>query len=181
MSFNRLMDPKKKKKRKKETSKQTNKSVVYLFNGILFSNIKIWAIKARKYMEKPWMLSVKRQAEKAASCMISTVWYSGRGKIQRYWKDQWVHQVARNSGVEIGRKWNRGKISGIKTILYDTVMMHACMCAKSLQLCPALCDPVDYRPPGYSVHEILQVRILGELPCPPHNEEYISIYMCQNL
>ena len=26
------------------------------------------------------------------------------------------------------------------------------MCAKSLQLCPTLCDPVDCSPPGSSVH-----------------------------
>ena len=28
------------------------------------------------------------------------------------------------------------------------------------QLCPTLCDPMDYSPPGFSVHEILQARIL---------------------
>ena len=28
------------------------------------------------------------------------------------------------------------------------------------QLCPALCDPMDYSLPGSSVHEILQARIL---------------------
>ena len=31
--------------------------------------------------------------------------------------------------------------------------------AKSLQLCPTLCDPPDYNPPGSSVHRILQARI----------------------
>ena len=34
------------------------------------------------------------------------------------------------------------------------------MRAKSLPSCPTLCDPVDYSPPGSSVHEILQARIL---------------------
>ena len=34
------------------------------------------------------------------------------------------------------------------------------MCAKSLQLCPTLFDPMDYSPPGSSVHRILQARIL---------------------
>ena len=34
------------------------------------------------------------------------------------------------------------------------------MCAKSLQLCPTLCNPMDYSPPGPSVHGILQARIL---------------------
>ena len=35
-----------------------------------------------------------------------------------------------------------------------------CMHAKSLQLCPTLCDPMDCSLPGSSVHEILQARIL---------------------
>ena len=35
-----------------------------------------------------------------------------------------------------------------------------CVCAKSLQLCLILCDPVDYSPSGFSVHGILQARIL---------------------
>ena len=34
------------------------------------------------------------------------------------------------------------------------------MCAKSLQSCPTLCDPMDYSLPGPSVHEILQASIL---------------------
>ena len=37
---------------------------------------------------------------------------------------------------------------------------------KSLQSCPTLCDPLDYSPPGSSVHElngILQARIVGAL------------------
>ena len=38
---------------------------------------------------------------------------------------------------------------------------------KSLQLCPALCDPVDWSLPGSPVHAILQARILEWLPCPP--------------
>ena len=31
------------------------------------------------------------------------------------------------------------------------------MCAQS---CPTLCDPMDCRPPGFSVHGILQARVL---------------------
>ena len=34
------------------------------------------------------------------------------------------------------------------------------MCAMSLQLCPALWDPMDFSPPNSSVHEILQVSVL---------------------
>ena len=48
------------------------------------------------------------------------------------------------------------------------------VCAESLRSCLTLCDPVDCGPPGSSVHEILQARILewvaipspGDLPSP---------------
>ena len=39
-------------------------------------------------------------------------------------------------------------------------------CAKSLQLCPTLCDPVDYSPPVSSVHVILRARILEWVAMP---------------
>ena len=35
-----------------------------------------------------------------------------------------------------------------------------CECAKSLQPCLTLCNPMDCSPPGSSVHRILQTRIL---------------------
>ena len=41
------------------------------------------------------------------------------------------------------------------------------MHAKSLQLCPTLCDNMDCIPPGPSVHGILQARYCSGLPCPP--------------
>ena len=41
------------------------------------------------------------------------------------------------------------------------------MCAKLIQLCPALCDPRGYSPPGSSVHGILQATYWSGLPCPP--------------
>ena len=37
---------------------------------------------------------------------------------------------------------------------------NARMCAKLLQPCLTLCNPMDCNPPGSSVHEILQLRIL---------------------
>ena len=36
----------------------------------------------------------------------------------------------------------------------------SCMCAKSLQLCPTFCDPMDCSLAGSSVHGILQAKIL---------------------
>ena len=41
-----------------------------------------------------------------------------------------------------------------------------CMHAKSLLLCPTLCQPMDYSPPGSSVHGILQARILEWVAMP---------------
>ena len=38
-------------------------------------------------------------------------------------------------------------------------MLHLCVHAKLLQSCLTLCDPMDYSPPGSSVHGILQARI----------------------
>ena len=35
-----------------------------------------------------------------------------------------------------------------------------CVCVLVAQSCPTLCDPVDCNPPGSSVHEIFQARIL---------------------
>ena len=35
-----------------------------------------------------------------------------------------------------------------------------CVHAKSVQSCPTLCDPMGCNPPGFSVHGILQARIL---------------------
>ena len=50
------------------------------------------------------------------------------------------------------------------TMRETTTMTHphtaAAAAAKSLQLCPTLCDPIDGSPPGSSVPGILQARIL---------------------
>ena len=40
------------------------------------------------------------------------------------------------------------------------------VCAKSLQLCTALCDPMDCSPSDSSVHGILQARILEWIAIP---------------
>ena len=46
------------------------------------------------------------------------------------------------------------------------VCVCVCVCVKSLQLCLTLCDLMNCSLPGYSVHGILQARIL----------EWIAIY-----
>ena len=49
-------------------------------------------------------------------------------------------------------------------------------CAKSLQLCPALCNPMECSPPDPSVHGILQARIL-EWAAMPSSTGCISIHI----
>ena len=48
--------------------------------------------------------------------------------------------------------------------------------AKSLQSCPALCDPTDCSPPYCSVSGILQARIMGWAAMPP-----FMIFLTQEL
>ena len=53
-------------------------------------------------------------------------------------------------------------------------MYSGILCVKLLQLCPTLCDPMDCTLSGFSIHGILQARILewvamlppGDLPNP---------------
>ena len=45
-------------------------------------------------------------------------------------------------------------------ILQFSFILQLCVHAKLLQLCPTLCDPMDYSPQGSSVHGIFQARIL---------------------
>ena len=59
------------------------------------------------------------------------------------------------------------------------------MCAQSLQSCPTLCNPMDCRPPGSSVHEVLQARILECLAVsssrgssPPRDRTQVSCGSC---
>ena len=64
--------------------------------------------------------------------------------------------------------------------------MHACsVCAKSLQSCLTLCDPMDCSPPGSSVPGILQARILEWVATPfsrgssqPRNLTHVSCISC---
>ena len=44
--------------------------------------------------------------------------------------------------------------------------LNQCQCAKSLESCPALCDPIDRSPPASPVHGILQERILEWVAMP---------------
>ena len=46
------------------------------------------------------------------------------------------------------------------------VCVCVCVCVLVAQSCLTLCDPMDYSPPGSSVHGILQARILEWIAIP---------------
>ena len=48
----------------------------------------------------------------------------------------------------------------VETCWHLGLFMHAAAAAKSLQLCPTLCDPIDDSPPGSPIPGILQARTL---------------------
>ena len=60
-----------------------------------------------------------------------------------------------------------------------------CVCAQSLQSCLTLCDLTDYSPPGFSVHGILQARLLERVAMPssrgssqPRDQTGLSYVSC---
>ena len=52
--------------------------------------------------------------------------------------------------------WRSSSEPSVESVCVRAWALHA----QSLQSCPTLCDPMDCSPPGSSVHEILQARIL---------------------
>ena len=62
-----------------------------------------------------------------------------------------------------GALWWPGGAGGREVQEEGDICRHSvCVCVKLLvtQFCPTLCDPMNYSPPGSSVHGILQARIL---------------------
>ena len=65
-------------------------------------------------------------------------------------------QVTEDSGLD------QGGSNGGDDMYLDSgsILKAAAAAAKSLQLCPTLCDPTDSSPPGSAVPGILQARTL---------------------
>ena len=53
---------------------------------------------------------------------------------------------------------------------FSTHITSAAAAAKSLQLCPTLCDPIDGSPPGSAIHGIFQARVLEWVAIASSNE-----------
>ena len=68
---------------------------------------------------------------------------------------------------------------------YFLFIYRICMCAKSVQSFPMLCNPIDCSPPGSSDHETLQARILEWIAITsskgssqPRDGNYLSYVSC---
>ena len=77
-------------------------------------------------------------------------------------KKEWNNAVCSNMDATRHRhtEWSESE----RQTLYDIICMwnlvsDTCTHAQSLQSCPALCNPMDWSPPGFSVHGILQTRV----------------------
>ena len=57
--------------------------------------------------------------------------------------------------------------------------IHTAAAAKLLQSCPTLCDPIDGRPPGSSIHGIFQARVL-EWGAIDFSDVHTTIYKIHN-
>ena len=75
--------------------------------------------------------------------------------------------------------------SGCKHRLSLAERFDCAMHAKSLQSCPTLCDPMDCTPPGSSVHQILQTKVMEWVPISfsressqPGDRTHISYVSC---
>ena len=65
----------------------------------------------------------------------------------------------------------------IVVYIYTIVNIYTYAAAKSLQLCPTLCNPLDSSPPGSPVPGILQARTL-EWVAIAFSDIHIYVYMC---
>ena len=82
-----------------------------------------------------------------------------------------VRLLAAHHGAKANSQciWNKGWQSfPIKDQMVNFISFagHACVRADLLQSCLTLCNPLDYNPPGSSVHGILQARILEWVAVP---------------
>ena len=71
--------------------------------------------------------------------------------LNHWWPGPWCHRAAgvRGGVGEAVSQWYPG--------FMEKKYMHGCSVTRS---CPTLCDPMDCSPPGSSVHEISQARLL---------------------
>ena len=77
-------------------------------------------------------------------------------------------QALGNCGENVPGRFPSSLSSDRFHFIWDKSFIH--LCAKSFQSCPTLWDPMNYSPPGFSGHRILQARILEQVVKPSSRE-----------
>ena len=73
---------------------------------------------------------------------------------------QWCYPTISSSAIPFSFAFNVFQHQGLRTTMRYHLTAVAAAAAKSLPLCPTLCNPIDGSPPGFLVSGILQARTL---------------------
>ena len=135
--------------KKKKKKKMHNLNVE---NYVLFEDITIaWKTASRITLEEQF----RRNKEGARIYkFFFFFFFAGKQKNQTKQNKQKKH-VVKHRRLLLITKHIHLKLM-ILVLLYVWEDVRVSMCAKSLQSCPPLCNPIDCSLPGSSVHEILQ-------------------------
>ena len=70
------------------------------------------------------------------------------------------HLYARSQPLPDGHQLLKIRVVTCVYTHTQLLLCGSCVCARLLQSCPTLCNPIDSSPPGSSVHGIPQARLL---------------------
>ena len=130
-----------------------------------------------------WNHSIRRAKRKTSLRNENSLWDLWNNNKHNNIYIIWVSEGETEKRLKMYlRKWKLPKLEKGNTYPGTKSM---CMHASSLQSGPTLCDPMDYSPPVFSVHGILQARILEWVAMPsfrgssqPRDETCISYISC---
>ena len=99
----------------------------------------------------------KSEKEKQLSCINAHMW-----NIEKW--ERWIYLQSKNGDRRREQTYKHQGGRGRSGRNWETAMMYmyslCCCCWLVTKSCLPLCDPMEWSPPGSSVHGILQARIL---------------------
>ena len=84
--------------------------------------------------------------------LIVTQLLRSRGRIQTQTRQLW-RSCRNTTGQLLQRQLVHHSKKTKQLTVPAFICLKVCMLVKSPQSCPTLCDPMDYSPPGFSVHD----------------------------
>ena len=103
---------------------------------------------------------------------VCVVFLGGKGDADvisslQHWCGAVNSLVGRAGAGAPGRRSTGVGLGKTEEVIFEDSLEVRLSCCLVIELCPLLCNPVDYSPPGSSVPGISQARILEWLPFPP--------------